>query len=352
MAHKGGAPDPGQAATPAEFVAAMRGLKEWSGLTYRQLSARAEQAGDFLPHSTLASVLARNTLPREDVVAGLVRACGGDDEAVADWLLARHGIATGSRNVSEPGAEPPAEAASGGESTDDRATLSGVDRLLGPLGKLLVPAAVRIRVGGIAVVVVLAGAVAGAVAVVGDGGPQDHSPTGAAPSGRTPERSAPPSGMSARRPPEGRVLIRAAHTGMCLTEGRERNGNTDRPLAVQRDCSLVAKVPPTTRLERVTDGVYRVQWYHPTQGVGCLTVDKGGREDGRLLQPLTCVDDQSQQHFFFEPVDAPKAGGYRIRPMHSGKCLGFLDPMREEGAEVMQTSCVGSAEQEFLIGAQ
>lgn len=52
-------PDPRGARTPAEFLARLQALKDWSGLTYRELSARAESGGDVLPRSTVANMLAR-----------------------------------------------------------------------------------------------------------------------------------------------------------------------------------------------------------------------------------------------------------------------------------------------------
>ncbi len=85
-------PRPEQASTPAEFVAALRALKLWSGLTFRQLSAKARASGDHLAISTIASALSRSTLPRREVVAGFVRACQLDDEVVADWVAARDAL--------------------------------------------------------------------------------------------------------------------------------------------------------------------------------------------------------------------------------------------------------------------
>ena len=64
-----GKPDPGQAATPAEFVEALRRLKRWTGMGYRQLAKRAAAAGQALPRSTLTVALNRGTLPREDLIA-------------------------------------------------------------------------------------------------------------------------------------------------------------------------------------------------------------------------------------------------------------------------------------------
>ncbi|MGW4466114.1 hypothetical protein [Micromonospora sp. NPDC004704] len=89
------APDPYGATSPGEFVNAMRALKEWSGLTYRQLQRRAAAVDELLPHSTIAAALSRNTLPREDLVTGFVRACGQDEATAAGWLTVRKRIAAG-----------------------------------------------------------------------------------------------------------------------------------------------------------------------------------------------------------------------------------------------------------------
>lgn len=88
----------------AAFVAALRRLKAWSGLSYRQLERRAARAGHHLPYSTAATMLGRDRLPREEPVAAFVAACGvGEDETEA-WLDARLALAGGG----PPPAEPPA----------------------------------------------------------------------------------------------------------------------------------------------------------------------------------------------------------------------------------------------------
>ncbi|MFJ5265042.1 hypothetical protein ACIQAC_31720 [Streptomyces sp. NPDC088387] len=79
----------------AAFVAALRRLKVWSGLSYRQLERRAAQAGHVLPHSTVATMLGRDRLPREELVAVFVAACGVRGEAAQAWLDARVSIAYG-----------------------------------------------------------------------------------------------------------------------------------------------------------------------------------------------------------------------------------------------------------------
>jgi hypothetical protein len=88
-----GKPDPGQAATPAELVEALRRLKRWTGVGYRQLAKRAAVAGQALPRSTLTVALNRSTLPREDLIAAFVRTCGCDEAEVAAWVAARRRIA-------------------------------------------------------------------------------------------------------------------------------------------------------------------------------------------------------------------------------------------------------------------
>ncbi|MEV6963539.1 helix-turn-helix domain-containing protein [Hamadaea sp. NPDC051192] len=86
-----GWPDPAVARTTGEFVAAMRGLKRASGLGYRALE---KASGGALPRSTLTAILARETLPRSEVVEALARACGLPEDEVARWRAAWRRIAT------------------------------------------------------------------------------------------------------------------------------------------------------------------------------------------------------------------------------------------------------------------
>ncbi|MER6950424.1 NB-ARC domain-containing protein [Nonomuraea sp. NPDC000554] len=82
--------DPRERHTPAGFVAALRQLKEWVGLTYRQIAVRAQENGDHLARSTIAAALDRDRLPRQSVVTAMVRACGEDPRP---WVEARRRIA-------------------------------------------------------------------------------------------------------------------------------------------------------------------------------------------------------------------------------------------------------------------
>jgi hypothetical protein len=79
----------------AAFVAALRRLKAWSGLSYRQLERRATEAGHTLPYSTAATMLGRDRLPREELVAAFVAACGVRGDEAEAWLDTRVTIACG-----------------------------------------------------------------------------------------------------------------------------------------------------------------------------------------------------------------------------------------------------------------
>lgn len=86
-------PGPDAAQSPAEFVERLRRLKAWSGRSYRALEKQARRNGDILPASTIATALKRDSLPHIDLVAALVRACGGGSVEVAAWTAARRAIA-------------------------------------------------------------------------------------------------------------------------------------------------------------------------------------------------------------------------------------------------------------------
>jgi hypothetical protein len=86
-------PDPASLTSPTEFVAALRQLKSVTGHSYRQLERRAAAHADVLPRTTLMTALGRESLPREDLVAAFVRACGCDRDQVSRWVAARRRLA-------------------------------------------------------------------------------------------------------------------------------------------------------------------------------------------------------------------------------------------------------------------
>ena len=97
-------PSPAAATDEGAFVAELRRLKTWSGLSFRQLERRATGNGDVLPYSTAATMLNKSRLPRAEVVAAFVRACGVAD--VAPWLRTRARIADGTAAVPVPAPHP------------------------------------------------------------------------------------------------------------------------------------------------------------------------------------------------------------------------------------------------------
>ncbi|MCW3816459.1 hypothetical protein ONA91_18595 [Micromonospora sp. DR5-3] len=492
--HPGGgsAPDPFSAASPAEFVAAMRALKEWSGLTFRQLQRQAEAVGEVLPHSTIASVLGRNNLPREALVTAFVRACGLDQATAASWLATRKrlaaeaareavpaapvgnsepgpaagrqadlppgpapdtavpeqhvpdetaerpdprpeaerlpvleavlesvllseasGLSAAGGTRPEPSAAQPAssgrtEPRSGGqepalpasagrlanvaaERTDERWV--GMHRhdpaedVPRPAGfRWLIPpimyrtgwasrvlSGVLVLVMATIAVAVIARALRDSPETAADSGskaelPVDEPETlpAAVPSvavspSASPSRSAAPrprpstggpsptkaaTGGPAAGPAVGPVRLRVAHTGLCVGEGPELYKPSGRIVLGQHSCASAA---PPIILERVSGNVYRIKLDHPQYGIGCATIDYGGRGDGVLLTGDDCSSGRADQTFTFEPLTGP-AGGYRVRSV-PGKdyCIGVYGEHRDVGAQLIQTPCTGSLAQTFTV---
>ncbi|MEU6021826.1 helix-turn-helix transcriptional regulator [Micromonospora sp. NPDC047134] len=81
-----------QTATAGEYVGLLRDIRRRSGLTYREISRRASAAGHWLPPSTLATMLGRTTLPREQAVVALLTACGMPPATIEQWVGLRHEI--------------------------------------------------------------------------------------------------------------------------------------------------------------------------------------------------------------------------------------------------------------------
>ncbi|MCP3800013.1 hypothetical protein NLX83_12175 [Allokutzneria sp. A3M-2-11 16] len=218
--------DPGGATTPAEYVALLRRLKDSSGLTYRQLERRAEDLGEVLPRSTVASMLARDTLPRVELVSALLKVCGETDDAA--WLRAYVRVSS----APAPSAEKPRR------------------RWAWPVGV------------AVAVLIVIAVAVLSAQRSDDEPHPITARPNPAAPA-------------------EGSYRIRAVHSGLCFSE---REG-TDSGVVYQKNC---AQTLPRYSLDRLEDGSYRVRADHPQFGPGCLGVRKASMSFGGTVVDDEC----------------------------------------------------------------
>ncbi|MBC2905784.1 XRE family transcriptional regulator [Streptomyces sp. PSKA01] len=289
----------------AGFIASMQRLKERSGLTYRELEERAARSGDVLARSTLADVLRRTSLPRPEVLAAFVRACG-DGERVDAWLAARDRLAA-ARTSAAPlptrdfatDARPRAEAATIARPRRPKGfTFAGASTLAVPLLALVAWGLL---------------------------------------SGDSAEPGAPAS------PTDGWVTLRPARTAdLCLTDGRDRDGAYDSAVAVQLPCAQASV--PRTYLEPMGEGLYRIQWHHPQMGKGCLTVMGEDQIKGMLEPRQNCAQGTL---FRLEPT----AGAFRLRPATSTGCIGIVDNDTTVGAEAIEERCSGAADQRFLVRA-
>ncbi|MFB7500867.1 helix-turn-helix domain-containing protein [Streptomyces sp. NPDC056161] len=362
MTITGGLPDPGAARTAAEYVALLRRLKEHSGLTFRLLEQRAADHGDVLARSTLANVLQRDTLPRAEIVAALVRACGAGRD-VASWLAARERIASGpapeSATEPDPGSESESESVPGSAavpapgsgspsessayaSVGDGRTVPGPAMGNGRNRRPSLPGGNRTdRTRSVSVTVVASlGAVAllvvGALVLV----PRDK---GGSDGGK--EGAGPAPGLSRIRP--------ARAPELCLTDGEVTAGGGSKVVAVQRPCAQA--VPPRTYLLRADNGLYRVQWDHPVEGKGCLTllVDEPFRN---MLEPRNDCTAASQR---FRIDRAEGIDGWRLRPEEDDRmCVAIRGAGGAAGAAAVAERCAdeaadgsgGDDRQLFLIG--
>lgn len=322
-------PQPEGAQTPEEFVAALRRLRLWSGLTYRQLEAKANANGDVLPVSTLASALGRSTLPREQLVEGLVRACGLTADDVDRWLAARKRIAMCGD------VRPTATAPAAAESRPQPSVPAGPPEPPAKSGPAML---VRLVLVGMALVGIGIGAYV--LAPISTNEASNPTPPGVT----TPAPGLPLGGAGSW------ARIRPGQSAeLCVSEGRDRSGGYQHAVAALRPCA--SATVPSTYLEPVGAGLMHIQWHHPEHGIGCLTVrDDGVGKD--LIEPWNdCSDSRSQQLFTAEPVTRQRDGAprFRLRIAYTGQCVGLRDETATPGVEVVRENCTGQADQEFLI---
>lgn len=322
---------PEPATTLAEFTPALRLLRTWAGLTYRQLEARAKERGTVLPSSTIATTLGRNTLPRESFVETYTRACGLDDEQVRRWLDARARIAMGD--------EPQADERIDGEQIDNDEEVPAVPSRD--------PTSWRWHAPLIVIVIVIMGislVTAVMLKVLPFGTPtQTTSSTATFTVTTVP-------GLGIREVGTWAEIHPARTPAFCLAEGRDRTQLHPRAIAAQQPCGQA--VSPRVFVDPVgNNSAVQIQWHHPETGVGCLTVLNDGVGQDLLESRDDCDDDNSDQLFTFESIGPAEAGRLRIRPVSTGLCLGLRDQDTIAGTEIVQERCSGAADQEFLVNA-
>ncbi|MFJ5801351.1 helix-turn-helix domain-containing protein [Streptomyces decoyicus] len=382
-----------------EFMAALRALKARSGLTLRQLESRAADRGDVLPRSTVADILRKQTLPRPDLVAALVRACGEQDR-LAEWTRAWKRLAcegpvadtgptdtgpthTGPTGTGPTGTDGDTDNGSGsgtgtGTNTDphtDSVTRTGTDgdtdngsgsgsgsgsnsgsdgtpsheRQTSPpvAGSALAPHVGQEAKSGlrrrplvlVAAALVVVGAAATGLLLAGDL-TSSRSRAADAARARLPEILAVKSaGSWARIRP-----VRPA--GLCLTAGHERSGRYRSEVAVQRPCT---EPGPRTFLQPAPGDLTAIKWEHPVdKGMGCLTILDSGPAQGLVEPQENCQTDKDAQLFRIERY-SPTAQGFRLRRAQTDLCLGIRDGATEAGAEAVQEPCGAEPAQRFLI---
>ncbi|TDC85810.1 hypothetical protein E1193_01845 [Micromonospora sp. KC606] len=286
--------------TVEEFVTGLRRLRRWSGLTYRQLAARARESGDFLPASTVASALSRTSLPREELVASFVRACGQDEATVQEWLAVRRALAAGTESSAlADGPEPPAtnegrvgsvDAGEGGGTATPLPARTMAAGRAGASRRRLVP------VLALAMLAVPAGLVGWAVN-----------------SGERPSAA-----ESHPAPLNGGNRIRSTVTDLCLSEV----AGSDTGHLTLANC---ATSHPDMSLRRLPDGTYQIETDHPKFGAGCTGVEEANPSPGALLADSYCGQRGVAEQFRLHPVTEPVAG-YRLELVHSGLCMTIPSP--------------------------
>ncbi|WFE49060.1 helix-turn-helix domain-containing protein [Micromonospora sp. WMMD1155] len=347
---------PDEAADPAEFVDLLRQLKDRSRLTYRQLEQRATAAGDVLARSTAADVVRRSTLPRPEVVAAFVRACGAGDQVEA-WLRARHRLAVGAYAPTSPAPDRPSvepdQPSVEADHASERGTVPGHPAADNAAPEAADATRSRWFARPLPLALPLVGTLLAALGVgvwmqrPDDGqrtAPQG-APTGSASAG-SPDAS--DAGAGPTIAPNARLsqIRPARNPKLCVTEGRDRTGRYRSEVAVQRPCTEAT--PPDTYLEPVADGLYFIKWNHPAHGPGCLTVRD--EDPGRhLLEPWQdCSATNSSQLFRFESTGSTPTS-YRIRPARGDLCVGLRDDDTEVSAEAFVEPCTNGADQLFLV---
>jgi hypothetical protein len=304
-----GWPDPRAARDVAGFVAAMREVRTRVGLSFRALERQAARAGDVLPSSTTNAALSRDKLPRVELVAAFIRACGGDEDTVARWVTARSDLAA---SIENPSAAVPA-----------------------PGGRRRRRITVATALAGLMAVVA-----AGLTAVI----MRNSAPAA--------------SGAAAESPLVGGVVgaqssadvvfvrLQLAHSGLCVGLGPDESSDSGREVVGQYDCG--SAVPPI-RLDPAPDGTFRLLFYVPTRGIGCVTADDGGARSAVTLSLSDCADRRTDQRFTLEPVIIPYSG-IRLRSVAGyGRCLGAYQSSTQPGVQLVQETCDNLKDQLFHI---
>ncbi|GAA2403910.1 hypothetical protein GCM10010191_09440 [Actinomadura vinacea] len=280
-------PQPDDVRTPAEFVALMRQLQHWSGLSLEELEARTANI-HALPPDGLAGMLDGGTLPSPDLVSAFISACGCVPEIQAEWLRVHTRVASPSPD-SEP--RPPAKPAAASEPTvppppdktqpeeqakrrrprHRKSSAKRTRRSLSPL--VAAPAFITVAVIGVAMF----------TALDDDSGKNENKHSGE---------------LSASAPPTtGWYFVQpetAVSAGNCLTILPD---DQFAPTLSQDKCDDEDRLQ-RIRLETHSNGTYVVQARTNKDQLWCLTLDTPN--DGARLHLSVCDSGNKWQRFNLE----------------------------------------------------
>jgi len=300
---------PPSVSSEEEFVVALRRLRERSGLTFKEIEKRTSARDSLpLPASTLATALHRRNAPRPEVVAALVKVCGGDESVVAEWLAAREALVHPLGPESAPAASEPPPQDPPAEDAPEHEVLQKAFRKSGRRAIV-----VLVTIIFLVCAVSLYGPLRSS-----EGSRDDPSPTPSASPSPTP--AAATSGAS---PKIGTGLLKIG--GLCLTE--HEHDQTGR--VYLSDCKR--SFPP--RALKPFSGFWRVTTDHPQFGAGCMGVVDGSLKAGIDMSDDTC--DRIQTDLFtLEHVN----NGYLLQPNDHHLCVG-VEGKPKAGAKLKQIAC-------------
>ncbi|MFJ8856137.1 RICIN domain-containing protein [Streptomyces sp. NPDC102437] len=381
-------PDPRAARTPAEFVAMMRQLRNWADLSFRTLERKAREAGDTLPRTTIAGVLARQDLPREEVLTAFVRACGGDAVTIDAWLDTRRRLATSLETLAPARVDEEDEALPVPEPGPVAGTDTAPSHLTGTetaggegetSAEALPPAPASAEAEGRKsrtryLPMTLVGTFAGAGAVLFVLWPGGDKPVSTQPSDgpRSPSPSASKSLATSSPPvlPPGIYQMRTAD-GRCVAERRppeEKGMAGSEYFFFQTSCTTGESTK--VRLDE-SKGTYRIVFPgRDGEPDRCLGINDASTADGAPASIMHCGPDsdagdglgpdrghglREAEQFRLKKVTA-HGGGFQIRAEHlrfvpqdqrPDLCLGSPDADTRNWSDMGQLRCLSSARQIF-----
>lgn len=327
--------DPRLASSSAEYVQLLRRLKNRSGLSYRDLARRAAASGDPLPASSIATMLGRESLPREAMVSALVRACGGSADEIALWVAERKRLAE--YEAVEPEIDPVHNSASTESFASDKSHEESENTGLQVDEKQIFAVRRKKRPRNLEVVRLAVLALSlpllvwGVLALVRQPPPVDATKaagpaTTASKSAENPVRVA----IGPDMPAAGDYRIIVVASGLCLAE-RARHGSGQ---VFQAPCENAI---PRYSLQPLGGSRFRILPTHPRNGPGCMGVPRADRKAGDRIFDDACGRG-ADENFTFAYVDQPVIG-YRIKAARSGLCLTIEEGSNIPWVELRQRRC-------------